>query len=72
VNQAAPVPADPYLRDGFALLNKAQGLGQFYDRDAPAEMAKAGMEGFQRYMVKPEMRGEILKRLESVRQRAYK
>jgi multiple sugar transport system substrate-binding protein len=35
-------------------------------------MAKAGMEGFQRYMVKPEMRGEILKRLESVRQRAYK
>jgi multiple sugar transport system substrate-binding protein len=72
VNKDAPVPADPYLRDGFALLNKAEGLGQFYDRDAPAEMAKAGMEGFQRYMVKPEMRGEILKRLESVRQRAYK
>jgi multiple sugar transport system substrate-binding protein len=30
------------------------------------------MEGFQRYMVKPEQRDEILKQLESVRQRAYK
>jgi multiple sugar transport system substrate-binding protein len=50
----------------------AKGLAQFYDRDAPAEMAKAGMDGFQEYMLKPERRAEILKRLESVRKRAYK
>jgi multiple sugar transport system substrate-binding protein len=35
-------------------------------------MAKAGMEGFQRYMVKPEQRNEILQQLEAVRKRAYK
>jgi multiple sugar transport system substrate-binding protein len=35
-------------------------------------MAKAGMEGFQRYMVKPESRKEVLERLEQVRGRVYK
>jgi multiple sugar transport system substrate-binding protein len=72
VNKDATPPTDVYLKDGFALLSSAYALGQFYDRDAPAEMAKAGMEGFQRYMVKPQDRKEILERLESVRQRVYK
>jgi multiple sugar transport system substrate-binding protein len=72
VNQNSKLPDDPYLREGAALLAGAAGLAQFYDRDAPAEMAKAGMEGFQRYMVRPEARAEIIKRLEAVRQRAYK
>jgi hypothetical protein len=27
------------------------GIAQFFDRDAPAEMAKVGMEGFQQFMV---------------------
>jgi multiple sugar transport system substrate-binding protein len=72
VNKDAKRPDDVYLRDGFSMLSNAYALGQFYDRDAPAEMAKAGMEGFQRYMVKPETRGEMLKRLEDVRQRVYK
>jgi multiple sugar transport system substrate-binding protein len=35
-------------------------------------MAKAGMDGFQEYMLKPERREAILTRLESVRKRAYK
>ncbi len=35
------------------MLSNAYALAQFYDRDAPAEMAKAGMEGFQEFMVKP-------------------
>lgn len=72
VNKDATKPTDVYLKDGFAMLSGAYALGQFYDRDAPAEMAKAGMEGFQRYMIKPEARKEVLERLESVRQRVYK
>jgi multiple sugar transport system substrate-binding protein len=71
-NSGSAVDDDPFLQAGFKMLSNAAGLAQFYDRDAPAEMAKAGMEGFQRYMVKPEQRGDILKQLESVRQRVYK
>lgn len=72
VNNQATSPDDKFLKSGFAMLSGAAGLAQFYDRDANAEMAKAGMDGFQQYMLKPERRADILKRLESVRQRAYK
>lgn len=72
VNSGSKVGDDPFIQAGFKLLTSASGLAQFYDRDAPAEMAKAGMEGFQRYMVKPEQREEILKQLEAVRTRVYK
>lgn len=72
VNKDATPPTDVYLKEGFAMLSSAYALGQFYDRDAPAEMAKAGMEGFQHYMIKPQDRKEILEQLESVRKRVYK
>ena len=72
VNKDATIPSDTYLKAGFTMLSTAHGLAQCYDRDAVAEMAKAGMDGFQRYMLKPETRGEMLKRLEEVRLRAYK
>ncbi len=72
VNRDSTPPTDTYLKAGFAMLSNAHALAQFYDRDAPAEMAKAGMEGFQRYMLKPETRNEVLARLEQVRQRVYK
>jgi len=72
VNKDSKRPNDVYLRDGFAMLSSAHALGQFYDRDAPAEMAKSGMEGFQHYMMKPETRVEVLARLEDVRKRVYK
>lgn len=72
VNKNATQPNDPYLKAGFTMLSTAHALAQFYDRDAPAEMAKAGMDGFQRYMLKPETRNEMLQRLEEVRKRAYK
>ena len=39
-NKEAAVPDDPYLQAGFELLSKAEGLGQFYDRDTNPEMAK--------------------------------
>jgi multiple sugar transport system substrate-binding protein len=72
-NKNASVNAeDPYLVAGFDMLSTASGgIAQFFDRDAPAEMAKAGMEGFQEFMVKPENLDAILERLEAARQRIY-
>jgi multiple sugar transport system substrate-binding protein len=71
-NKSSTVPADdPFLVAGFETLSTAYALAQFFDRDAPAEMAKAGMEGFQEFMVKPERLPEILDRLEKVRGSAY-
>lgn len=72
-NKDSTVPADdPFLVAGFDSLSNAYALAQFFDRDAPAEMAKAGMEGFQQFMVQPEQLDNILARLEQVRQRVYK
>lgn len=72
-NKNSSVPADdPYLVAGFAELSSAYALAQFFDRDAPAEMAKAGMEGFQEFMAKPENLDAILERLEKTRQQVYK
>ena len=47
------------------------GIAQFWDRDADAEYAKAGMEGFQRFLVQPEALEEILANLEATRLRLY-
>ncbi len=72
-NKNSTVPADdPFLVAGFESLSSAYALAQFFDRDAPAEMAKAGMEGFQEFMVKPDRLDEILERLEKVRGQVYK
>ncbi len=71
VNKDAAVPEDKFLAAGFGVLSNAYALAQFYDRDAPADMAKAGMEGFQEFMVKPGNLDRILDRLEKVRARAY-
>lgn len=64
--------ADPYLAAGFETLSSAYALAQFFDRDAPAEMAKMGMEGFQEFMVKPDRLDAILDRLEKARDKIYK
>jgi len=71
-NKGSSVDAsDPFLSAGFEMLSSAYALAQFFDRDAPAEMAKAGMEGMQEFLVKPERMDAILDRLEKVRQRVY-
>jgi multiple sugar transport system substrate-binding protein len=72
VNREAQRPDDKFLAAGFTMLSGAHALAQFYDRDTPAEMAKAGMDGFQRYLLKPDERPQILEHLEQVRQRVYK
>lgn len=72
INKDASVGDDPFLQAGFEMLSTADGgIAQFFDRDAPAEMAKAGMEGFQEFMVKPENVDRILERLEKIRGRVY-
>ena len=72
VNSGSAKPDDKFLSAGFAMLSSAAGLAQFFDRDAPAEMAKAGMEGFQEFMVHPDHEDAILARLEGVRAKVYK
>jgi multiple sugar transport system substrate-binding protein len=71
-NKNSTVGDDPFIKAGFESLSSAYALAQFFDRDAPAEMAKAGMEGFQEFMVKPERLDDILARLEKIRGNAYK
>ena len=73
INNQSKVGDDPFLQAGFEMLSTADGgIAQFFDRDAPAEMAKVGMEGFQEVMVKPENVDKILERLEKARKRIYK
>lgn len=71
-NKNSPAPTDRILKEGQEVLANAAGLAQFYDRDTDPKMAKAGMEGFQEFMVKPERIGDIRQRLEKTRQRIYK
>jgi multiple sugar transport system substrate-binding protein len=72
VNKDSEVADDPFIQAGFELLSTTPGgIAQFFDRDAPAEMAKIGMEGFQEFMVMPQNLDAILARLEQARQRIY-
>jgi multiple sugar transport system substrate-binding protein len=73
VNAQSSVDADKFLEEGFETLseNSPGGVAQFFDRDAPAEMAKVAMEGFQEFMVRPDNLDQILQRLEQARQRIY-
>ncbi len=74
VNSKSSVDDDKFLKEGFAMLsaNSPGGVAQFFDRDAPAEMAKVAMEGFQEFMVKPDELDRILAKLDRARERIYK
>ncbi len=74
VNAQSTVDDDEFLNQGFEMLssNSPGGVAQFFDRDFPAEMAKAGMEGLQEFMVRPDNLDRILARLERVRKRVYR
>ena len=72
VNNKSEAADDPFLKAGFKALSSAYALAQFFDRDAPADMAKAGMEAFQEFMTKPERQEKILKRLEKIRTKVYR
>ena len=72
VNSKAQVGDDKFIQQGFDTVSTAAGLAQFYDRDAPAAMAKAGMEGFQEFMLDPSKLDGILKRLDKTQTEVYK
>ncbi|MEM7521480.1 MAG: ABC transporter substrate-binding protein [Pseudomonadota bacterium] len=74
VNSNSSVDDDKFLKEGFEMLssNTPGGVAQFFDRDAPAEMAKVAMEGFQEFMVKPDELDRILARLDRARERIYR
>ncbi len=73
VNAQSSVDDDEMLVQGFEMLssNSPGGVAQFFDRDAPAEMAAIAMEGFQEFMVFPDNLDDILQRLEQARSRIY-
>ena len=73
VNSASGVSDDKFVQQGFEMLssNSPGGVAQFFDRDFPAEMAKAAMEGMQEFMLFPDNLDDILERIESVRQDLY-
>lgn len=73
INAQAAIDDDEFLRQGFEMLsrNSPGGVAQFFDRDAPAEMAAVAMEGFQEFMVFPDHLDDVLERLEAARQDIY-
>ncbi len=66
-----PPMGDPLVDQAVESLKGVVGTAQYYDRDTNPDMAQAGLKGFQEFMVKPERRQDILKRLESTRERIY-
>ena len=73
INAQSEVGEDEFLQAGFQMLseNSPGGVAQFFDRDAPAEMAQIAMESFQQFMVQPDQLDAILDRLEQARGRIY-
>ena len=71
-NREAGVADAPFLSEGYEMLNNAAGIAQFYDRDTNPEMARAGMEGFQEFMVNPDRLDRILAQLERTRGRIFR
>lgn len=71
INKNAEVGDSKFLQEGFETLSTATGLAQFYDRDAPAQMAKAGMEGFQEFMLDTSKLDNILERLDKIQEEVY-
>jgi len=70
-NKYSRAPEDRFTIAGFEMLNEADGLAQFYDRDTTPEMAAVGMEGFQEFMVNPDRIDAIRERLENERQAIF-
>ncbi|MBL7005706.1 MAG: extracellular solute-binding protein [Spirochaetia bacterium] len=70
-NKNSVAPTDRFKKEGFDMLGASDGLAQFYDRDTTPEMAKAGMEGFQEFMVFPDRIDAIRARLDEERKNIF-
>ena len=72
-NTKAKIDAsNEFAQKGLALLSSAQGLSQFFDRDAEPEVAKVGMDGLVEFMGHPERIDAVLKKIEAARARVHK
>lgn len=60
---------DEITQRGIALVQSADVVAQFYDRDTPPEMADAGMDAFMDFWDEPDAIEDILEDLEDDRQR---
>ena len=56
---------------GLELIKGADFVAQFYDRDTTPEMADEGMNAFMEFWDNPDSIGDILARLETVRQEIF-
>jgi multiple sugar transport system substrate-binding protein len=71
-NKFAPVAGTVLdLASYKALTDAKTNLVQGYDRDVPADMAAAGVKGFQEFFARPDQMMAVLNRLEAVRGTAY-
>ena len=53
------------------LTDAKTNLVQGFDRDVPADMAAAGIKGFQEFFAKPDQMYAVMNRLDAVRGTAY-
>jgi multiple sugar transport system substrate-binding protein len=71
VNRDAKIADDRFLAIGRQLLEQADALTQYFDRDTSEDLATVAMKGFQEFMVRPDRLDEILEEIERARQRIY-
>ncbi len=71
VNLRAAPASDRFLARGRALLESADGLAQYFDRDTSEDLANIAMKGFQEFMLYPQRLDAILETIERARVRIY-
>ena len=71
VHRDARIADDRFLAIGRELLEEADGLTQYFDRDTSEDLATVAMKDFQEFMVRPERLDGILEEIERARQRIY-
>jgi len=70
-NRLAELSDNALIRQGSALLNQAQGLAQFFDRDTHPVFTKLALPLFSEFMDQPDKLNTILSKLELARQEVW-
>jgi multiple sugar transport system substrate-binding protein len=71
-NKFAPVAGTVLDLSSYKVLTDAKNnLVQGYDRDVPADMAAAGIKGFQEFFARPDQMYAVMNRLDATRGAAY-
>jgi multiple sugar transport system substrate-binding protein len=71
VNLRASAADDRFLVRGRELLESADGLAQYFDRDTSDDLANVAMKGFQEFMLYPDRLDAVLDSIERARARIY-